>query len=296
MPRGFARPATHLTAVFALVLALSPTTARANDVLSDRLTDQILELNKLDLVRKLDGELERRKSALAQEPTVERANRLRELLKRRAATYESLEDFEHAETDYNALINVEPINPAVYIDRGYFYMREGRFAAAARDFTAGSRLAPAQTAFNYGAGRALTRMGDYPAAIDHFSEAVRLAPGDSVPVLSRAEAYVQIGKYAEARADYDRAVALGLHREGDRFFVYFGRGYANTFMGNYEAAVRDFDTALSARPGMVNAVVWRGYALERLGHRQQALSDYESALRISPNSEWIRASIRRIRL
>jgi Flp pilus assembly protein TadD len=291
----FTRLRTRLPAAFALVIPLSLATAHAEDVLSDRLTDQILELNKIDLVHKLDSELERRKSALAQEPTVERANKLRELLKKRATTYESLEDFERAELDYDALVDVAPVNPTVYIDRGYFYMREGRFAAAERDFVTGSRLAPTQPAFNQGAGRALSRMGDYPTAIGHYNEAIRLAPGDSVPLVSRAEAYVQVGKYTEARADYDRAIALGLRREGDRFFVYFGRGYANICIGDYEAAVRDLDFALSVRPGMINAVVWRGYAQERLGQRARALADYESALRISPNDDWIRSSIKRIR-
>jgi Flp pilus assembly protein TadD len=295
MPRTIARHGVRLSAASALIVFLSMTSAYSEDVLSERLTDQILEMNKLDLVRKLDGELERRQRELGQAPTVERANKLRELLKSRASTYESLEDFERAEADYNALVEVKPINPTVYTDRGYYYMRQGRFNEAARDFLAGSRLAPSQSAFSYGAGRALSRLGDYSRAINHYNEAVRLSPRDSVPLLSRAEAYVQIRDYVDARVDYDRAISLGLPRDGDRFFVYFGRGYANVCLGDYEAAVRDMNTALSLRPGMVNAVVWRGYAREKLGQREQALADYESALRSNPNDEWIRTSIKRIR-
>ena len=63
-------------------------------------------------------------------------NSLIEILKSRATTYESVEDFERAEANYNALVEVEPINPAVYADRGYFYMRQSRFDAAMRDFVA----------------------------------------------------------------------------------------------------------------------------------------------------------------
>jgi len=296
MSRTIAHPGARLCAVSALIVLVSLVPARAeDDVLSDRLTDQIWEMNKLDLVRKLDSEFERRTRELSQSPTIERANKLRELLKSRAATYESLEDFERAEGDYNALVEVKPINPNVFTDRGYFYMRQGRYSEAVRDFTTGSRMAPAQSSFNYGAGRALSRMGDYRTAIDHYNEAIRLAPRDGVPLLSRAEAYVQLGKYPEAVADYDRAIALGIRREGDRFFVYFGRGYADICLGDYEAAIRDMDTALSVRPGMVNAVVWRGYAREKLGQRERALADYEWALRSSPNDEWIRTSIKRIR-
>ena len=275
MSRIVAHPGVRLYAVSALIALLSLVPARAeDDVLSDRLTDQIL-MNKLDLVRKLDNELEQRTRELNQNPTVERANKLRELLKSRAATYESLEDFERAEGDYNALIEVNPINPNVYSDRGYFYMRQGRYSEAVRDFTTGSRIAPAQSSFNYGAGRALSRMGDYATAIDHYNEAIRLAPRDGVLLLSRAEAYVQVRKYTEARADYDHAIALGLppSRGGRALLRLFGRGYANICLGDYDAAVRDMDTALTLRPGMVNALVWRGFAREKLGQREKALAD-----------------------
>jgi tetratricopeptide (TPR) repeat protein len=297
MPCTIAHHGVRLSAAFAAfaLLLLSSTLASSEQSLSDRLTDQILEMNKVDLVRKLDNELERRSRELGSELTVERANKLRDLLRKRAATFESLEDFDRAEADYNALVEVKPLNPLVYTDRGYYLMRQGRFDEAARDFLAGSRLAPTQSAFSYAAGRALSRKGDYVTAISHYDEAIRLAPRDSVPLLSRAEAYVQVSRYAEARRDYDRAIALGIRRDGDRFFVYFGRGYASVLLGDYEAAVRDLNAALAARPGMVNAVVWRGYAREKLGQRDLALVDYEEALRSNPNDDWIRTSIRRVR-
>jgi Flp pilus assembly protein TadD len=252
-------------------------------------------MNKIDLVHKLDSELERYKGELGPEQTVAGADRLRELLRRRAAIYETLEDFARAEASYDALIDVKPIDPTVYSDRGYFYMRQSRFKEAMRDFTTGSALAPTQSSFHYAVGRASSRMGDYAAAIDEYAEAIRLAPRDSAPLVSRAEAYIQLGKYTQARADYDRAVTLGLRREGDRFFVYFGRGYADIRVDDYEAAVRDMNAALSMRPNMIHPVVWRGYALEKMGQFNQALADYESALRSSPNDEWIRASITRVR-
>jgi tetratricopeptide (TPR) repeat protein len=295
MKRCFARFACRLPAACALVVFLSSVIVHAEDVLSERLTDQIWEMNKFDLIRKLDSELEQRKNALTQEATVEHANNVRKLLKVRAGIYETLDDLDRAEVEYNDLIDVRPRDPTVYIDRGYFYMRQSRFDAAMHDFMAGSRLAPTQSAFSYGVGRALARMGDYAAAISQYDEAIRLAPGDSAPVLSRAEAYTQLGMYAQARADFDRVTALGTRHDADRFFVYFGRGYANIHLGDDDAAIRDLDVALSMRPRMVTALVWRGYARERLGQRQRALADYESALRVSPDDGWIRLSIRRLR-
>lgn len=282
--------------VAAIAMAGAPSApARADSILSDRLTDQILQMFRSDFTHRLDIEFEREKELLGQSETIERATRLRTLLKQRASTFESLEAFDRAEADFNALVAVRPLNPMVYSDRGYFYMRQNRFPDAVRDFVTGSRLAPTEPVFNYGAGRAMSRMGSYVDAVVQFAEAIRLSPNDSVLRLSRAQTLIQLERYAEAHADYDSALAQGLALASDRFSAYFGRGYADILIGDYNGAVRDMNAALAVRPGMVNAVVWRGYAWERLGQRGRALDDYETASRLSPNDDWIRASISRMR-
>jgi tetratricopeptide (TPR) repeat protein len=285
----------RLCTAAALIAPSLPLAAAADADLSDRLTDQILQLYQRDFARELDREFEQRKKALGETETVERANRLRALLKKRADTYETLEQFDRAESDHNARVEVRPLDPIVYCDRGYFYMRQSRYSDAARDFLTGSRLQPNDAVFNYGAGRALARMGAYDGSIEQYAEAIRLAPNDGLPRLSRAEALVELGRFDAAHADYDRALALGLRRESDRFFAYFGRGYDLVRLGDYDGAVRDMNAALQLRPGMVNALVWRGYARELLGQRASALDDYEAALRLSPDNGWIRASIQRMR-
>src|SRR3974390_828732 len=126
MPSTTARRGALVFAAASVLLAVSMAPGSAEESsLSERLTDQILELNKLDLVHKFDSELERRKHELGQEPTIERANRLREMDKSRATTHQTIEDFDRAEADYNTLVDVKPVNPVVYTDRGYFYMRQG---------------------------------------------------------------------------------------------------------------------------------------------------------------------------
>lgn len=296
MKSHFAPVGHRLPAMFAVAALLSLASMPVQGASFEPQVDRSPELQKPEpeSVRKSEGELDRLKSGLRQDPSARQADELRKLLKTKAWTYEVTDDIDLAEAQYNDFVKVQPIDPMVYVDRGYFYMRQNRFDAALRDFMTGSRLAPAQSAFSYGAGRALARMGNYSAAIGQYSEAIRLATGDSAPVLSRAEAYAQIGMYAQARADYDRVIALGLHSETDRFLAYFGRGYANIRLGDNDAAVGDLDTALSMRPSMANALVWRGYARERLGQRRQALSDYELALQTNPSDNWIRSGIRRV--
>jgi tetratricopeptide (TPR) repeat protein len=294
MPANRKSHRVRLPAALAAILVLSAVPAAADSDLSERLTDQILELHRVNFNYRLESEFQQQKNLLGSQETAERAEKLRGLLKKRAAIYEAVAEFDRAEDDFNEMVAVRPQNPDVYYDRGYFYLRQSRFADAVHDFMTGSRLAPTQATFSYGAGRAFDLMGDGDDALQQYDEAIRLAPRDSAPVLARADLLLHLGRYGEARADYDRALTLGLAR-ADRFFGYFGRGYARIFTGDYNGAVRDMDAALAARPGMINAVVWRGYVRERLGQRDLALEDYEAALRLSPKNDWIRSSISRMR-
>lgn len=292
MPSQFRRFGSRFSLAPVVFSLLSLAAAHAQDAPAERLTDVVPGLNRPDLIRNADSG---RQGAPKPETSTAQAGELRKLARTRATTFEAMDEWDRAEAEYDALVDMQPVDPTAYIDRGYFHMRQGRFDAAMRDFIAGSRLAPGQSAFSFGAGRALARMGDHSAAIRQYDEALRLAPSDSTVMLSRAEAYEQIGMYAQARADFDRAIALGPRSETDRFFAYFGRGYANIRLGNDDAAVRDLDVALTMRPRMAYALVWRGYARERLGQRVQALSDYELALKANPDDNWIRSSIRRVR-
>jgi hypothetical protein len=66
----------------------------------------------------LETEFEAQKKALGGEATMERAVKLRELLKNRATIYEMIDEPDRAEAEYNALLNIKPLNPMVYLDRG----------------------------------------------------------------------------------------------------------------------------------------------------------------------------------
>jgi tetratricopeptide (TPR) repeat protein len=293
MPSNRNSHSSRLPAALAVILMLSAAPAAAESDLSDRLTDQVMELHRY-FNHRLESEFQQQKNLLGSQETAERAEKLRGLLKKRAAIYEAVDEFDRAEDDFNEMVDIRPQNPDVYYDRGYFYIRQSRFADAVHDFMTGSRLAPAQATFSYGAGRAFALMGDGDDALRQYDEAIRLAPRDSAAVLARADLLLHLGRYAQARAGYDRALTLGLAR-ADQFFGYFGRGYASIFTGDYNAAIRDMNAALAAQPGMINAVVWRGYARERMGQRELALEDYEAALRLSPKNSWIRSSISRMR-
>jgi tetratricopeptide (TPR) repeat protein len=219
----------------------------------------------------------------------------RRTLMNRAAVYEAATDFAAAEADFAAALALQPVEPALYAARGYFYLRTKRFGDALEDFLTGARLDPANPLYRFAAGRLQATRGNYSAAIVFYDEALRLNPRDAAYLLARGEAHVRLGKLAEARADYDSAIAIGLARPSDRYFAYLGRGYIGLVSRDYSHAIRDFDQALAVEPEAINALLWRGYAREKGGRADLALADYERAVAADPKDPWARANLRRLR-
>src|SRR5262249_36947710 len=162
--------------------------------------------------------------------------------------------------DLAARMKFVPSDPTDYADRGYFYLRRGRYAESLQDFLAGAQADPSSARFRYGAARVQATMQNYAAAIELYDQAIRLNPKDGAVYLSRAEANVYLRNIAAAKTDYDRAIRAGLRRPGDRFYGYLGRGYVSLLLEDPGAAVTDFGLALDIDPYAVNAWIWRGVA------------------------------------
>ena len=204
-------------------------------------------------------------------------------------------EFDRAEADLTAAIKMEPADPSDFVDRGYFYLRRGRYTEAMQDFLTGAQQDPKSARYRYGAGRVHANMRNYPEAIDLYNQAIRLNPKDGVSYLSRAEANLNLKKLAEAKSDYDRAIQLGLKRVSDKYFGYFGRGYVHLVQENFAAAVADFDSALEVEPQSLNVWVCRGIANERRGRLDLAIDDFERAYTIDSNNGVVTFNLRRLR-
>jgi len=232
--------------------------------------------------------------SLALDPNATIAER-RLTLARRAAVFEELKEFAKAEESWASAIRLEPPTASLYGDRGYFYIRLGRFAEALGDFNVGMQLDPANPRYRFGAGRVQVMLKNYAAAADLYGEAIKLGPRDPTFYLARAEALIHLDQPRLARADYDQALKITLPRPIDNYFATIGRGFAALKLADYPSAIADFDKALEYDPRAVMVLLWRGYARERDGRINLALDDYERAASVDPNNRWANASLQRLR-
>lgn len=278
----------------AIAFASLTSPAWAQSSRSDPPTQAIAAARHDDLQRRFGHALVDEGRDLALDPAAG-PDAARQMLLRRAAVYEDVQDYTRAEAEFARALQISPPVAAVYAARGYFYLRRGRFPDALADFLAGMNLEPDNPRLHYGAGRVETALRDYAGAVTFYDEAIKLSPRDPTLYLARAEARMHLDQPAGARADYDRAIAISLPRATDQYYAFLGRGYAFLLQSDYARAIADFGRAIDIDPGSLDARMWRGYAREKTGQVALALDDYERAVEIAPNDRMARNSLQRLR-
>jgi tetratricopeptide (TPR) repeat protein len=278
--------------VAAATIACAPTSAAAS--LSDQLSQKIAQARAAEKSRDFDAALQVYQSAMKMDRGTPEA--MRELLKNRSALFESINLYDNAEADLTEAFKVTPDDATAYADRGYFYMRRGRYRDALGDFVTGSRLDPQNPLYLYAAARSLVAAGDLDGAVAFYTESIKAGPREGKLYLARAEAEVRLQRWPEALADYERARSLGLASTTENYFLFAGRGFVALKFADHQTALANFDAALAIDPNAVNVLMWRGYAHERRGELAAALRDYEHAASLQPSNIVMGESVRRVRL
>ena len=211
----------------------------------------------------------------------------RNLLRQRAFAYEDLKQYDRAEADYNAALQIEPLDPDFYAKRGFYFSRRGRYDDALADFRRGNELVPTDGGFPFGEGEVYGKLGQHEKAAESYTEAIRRNSGITSYYRERGSAYNSLGKFKEAKADYDKALALGYPVPAPRETAdaNLGRGFASWRLGRYQDAIDDFTAVLKVVPRSSRAYAWRGAAYQSLGKRSEAVADYKAALAIDPKNE-----------
>ena len=86
-----------------------------------------------------------------------------------------------------------------------------------------------------------------------------------------------LGQYEAAIADYDVAIDLN----PDYVDAYNNRGVAKSNLGQYEAAIADYDAAIDRNSDDANAYINRGEAKVQLQRIDEARQDFDMALNLA---------------
>ena len=96
----------------------------------------------------------------------------------------------------------------------------------------------------------------------------------------RGNAKAALGQYSAAISDYDKLIQL----KPDYTDVYYNRGLAKYYLGQYLAAISDYDAAIKLEPDDAHVYSNRGAAKADLGQYSAAVSDYDKAIQLKPDT------------
>ena len=125
---------------------------------------------------------------------------------------------------------------------------------------------------------------NFAQAVTDLTTAILLAPHVGNFYYGRADDHSHLGQYAAAITDYDQALQL---TPQDRPSL-LGRGIAQLWNGNPSPALTDLSAVIDSGAPTDQLTAWAfraaGIAQADLGQNPAAISDYQSYLRLSPDA------------
>ena len=97
---------------------------------------------------------------------------------------------------------------------------------------------------------------------------------------ARGNTKAALGQYVAAISDYDKAIQL----KPNYADVYYNRGLAKYYLGQLLAAISDYDKAIQLKPDDAHAYSNRGAAKADLGQYFAAVSDHDKAIQLKPDA------------
>ena len=117
--------------------------------------------------------------------------------------------------------------------------------------------------------------GEYQAALAEYEEALRQDPNHLHALRGKARTLLKLQRLHEALRVADEAIA----REPDFAATYANRGIIYDFLGEYEAAIEDYETALRLDPELAEGPGWLTRFLRNQAKRPPTVADRARYLR-----------------
>ncbi len=127
-------------------------------------------------------------------------------------------------------------------------------------------------------GKKMHKQGDLAKAIEYYSYALSLEANCVKCYYNRGMAFMATEKYHKSRSDFDKVLKID-PADTD---AYEQRGSLHYLLGNYEAAISDYNFVIQVRPE-ASMYINRGMAHLEHSNYNSALRDLETAVRLEKN-------------
>ena len=176
------------------------------------------------------------------------------------------------------------MGPADYYQSGKTKLVSGEIEDAIVDLTAAIDSGTPTPDMYVLRGEAYMQSGDYRGALDDFNTAIEMDPTSSVAYYDRALLNTRLEDYNAAWVDINNALAARASNDQDLLQLrdlYAKRGQLNLWLKNWDGAIADYTNSLTHPEGVVNPSVYaeRAEAYTAVGNYLAAIADYDAAVR-----------------
>jgi len=169
-----------------------------------------------------------------------------------------------------------------HLQRGHDYFDQKKYKKAHDEFSAALKLCPNNGEILGYLGFTENNRKHYGKAIEYFSKALKLNHSDPKMVYEgRGHAYIQKGNFEAALKDFDKAISLGRPAKT----MTYPRGAALVFLHRNEEGLKLLDVALAEH--LENRAIvqeMRGKALYELNRYKLAIAAVTDSLAHRPNN------------
>lgn len=226
-------------------------------------------------------------------------------------------DIKGGERDFAKALEIDPKDPAIYLNRAQTRLKAGNITAAEKDLKTSASMDP-DNAWNHLLGGAIkAERKDYPGAIAEFNEALKIQPDLIFGLINRSmaknalkdwhgsiedankalemnpdfqdasQAHFIIGVATEGGthdikksvAEYRRAIELNPRHDRS----YWKLAFSKSLEGDHAGAITDCNRALEINPKNADALMQRGSSKAAIGDYEGGIKDLDSAVIINPN-------------
>ena len=192
----------------------------------------------------------------------------------RAMLYMEIAEYDLAFADYAKAIESNSQGSTDYLLRGFANAHLNRHRQAVDDFDVAIKMDPAYAPAYVERGRSMGAIGETYAAIRDFDKALELDPDNSLGFRIEGPAIPAHRQPCSRRRRFQQ----GDWVRSRQTLPYFGRGLSNIHIGEYDAALIDFDNFIKLKPDIGHGYWGRGVLRLLAKQWNEAQSDFTSAL------------------
>lgn len=136
----------------------------------------------------------------------------------------------------------------------------------------------------YQGGVAAYKEANYVGAIQYFNLVIEAGEGNTDKALNyRGMCYHALGDYLAAITDYDSTLLL----EPESYITYHNRGIAHQSAKLYNKALKDYNKTIQINPSYSRAYESRALLYYKMGDIQKVQNDCEKILEMNPGSQTV---------